>query len=409
MRKRPTADSVFIALQFCSSLLFTVVFTVNLLYHTTVVRMTALQLVLVGTILETTIFVFEIPTGVLADTKSRRLSVIVGYMLIGVGFLIEAAIPRFWAVALAQVVWGLGYTFTSGATEAWIADEVGEERAARAFLRGSQAAQAGALPAIILSVLVGQIAIRLPIAVGGAGMLGLALFLIVAMREDRFKPTPREERTTWSAMLRTVVDARQLVRRQPLLLLLLAIGLFFGAYSEGVDRLETIHLLSNFELPWLGRVGDVAWFGALQAVGLVLSLVATRLAERGADRIHGRRAGWVLGGMTALIVAALAGFGLARSPWLAVGCLWGLGVLRTVREPLYAAWFNSSIDDSQVRATLFSVRSQVDALGQIGGGPLVGLIGNRSVRAALVASALILLPALPLHIVASDRSPERGA
>jgi DHA3 family tetracycline resistance protein-like MFS transporter len=45
---------------------------------------------------------------------------------------------------------------------------------------------------------------------------------------------------------------------------------------------------------------------------------------------------------------------------------------------------------------MFSVSSQVDAIGQVAGGPGIGLIGNTSIRAAIVASALILLPVVPL-------------
>jgi len=116
MRKRPSPFAVYIALQGLSSLLFSLIFTVNLLYHVTVANLTPLQLVLVGTTLETTVFLFEIPTGVLADVKSRRLSVIIGYVVMGFGFLVEGLLPFFWPLAAAQVLWGLGYTFTSGAT-----------------------------------------------------------------------------------------------------------------------------------------------------------------------------------------------------------------------------------------------------------------------------------------------------
>ncbi len=98
-----------------------------------------------GTVLEATVFLFEIPTGLVADVKSRRLSIVVGYALIGLGFIVEGSFPVFAAVALAQVIWGIGYTFTSGATQAWVADEIGEERAGDAYLRGSQAGQVGAL------------------------------------------------------------------------------------------------------------------------------------------------------------------------------------------------------------------------------------------------------------------------
>jgi DHA3 family tetracycline resistance protein-like MFS transporter len=105
----------------------------------------------------------------------------------------------------------------------------------------------------------------------------------------------------------------------------------------------------------------------------------------------------------ALIVLALALFGLARSFWVAVVCLWLVDALRSVSEPLYTAWFNLSIDDPRVRATMFSVTGQVDALGQIAGGPLVGAIGNVSIRAALVVSASLLTPVVPLYAFASRR------
>ena len=56
--------SVFLILRFGASLFFSLIFTVSQLYYVTVVEMSPLQLVLVGTILEGTVFVFEIPTGV---------------------------------------------------------------------------------------------------------------------------------------------------------------------------------------------------------------------------------------------------------------------------------------------------------------------------------------------------------
>jgi MFS family permease len=104
-------------------------FTVNLVYMATEVGLDPLQLVLVGTALEITCFVFEVPTGIVADLYSRRASVLIGFALIGLGLLLQA-VPLLAAILAAQVVWGIGYTFTSGATQAWITDEVGEDRVA---------------------------------------------------------------------------------------------------------------------------------------------------------------------------------------------------------------------------------------------------------------------------------------
>ena len=397
---------VYLTLEFVSSLLFSLIFTVNMVYQVTVVQLTPFQLVLMGTILETSVFVFEVPTGVLADVKSRRLSVIIGYCLIGAGFVLEGSLPLFWTVALAQVVWGLGYTFTSGATQAWIADEVGEERAGEAFLQGAQAGRIGALAAIPISIALGTIAVNLPIVIGGGLMILLSIFLILSMTEEGFTPTPVQDRTTWHQMRRTVSDAQKLTRRQPVLLVLLGIGLFFGLYSEGFDRLWTAHLLESFSLGVLEEIDPVVWFGILRAAMLLIGLGATELARR---RIDTRRAipmATTLMAIATLIIATLAAFGLTRHLWTALVLYLAIGALRTVAAPLQTAWYNLLIDDPQVRATMFSITNQVDAIGQIAGGPAVGAIGNLSIRAALVTSALILSPVLPLYGYAIRKTKE---
>ena len=398
--------TVYLILEFCASLLFSAIFTVNMLYQVTVVELSPLQLVLVGTTLEATVFLFEIPTGVLADVKSRRLSIIIGYAVMGAGFVVEGSFPFFATVLLAQVIWGFGYTFTSGATQAWVADELGEGRAGEAYLRGAQAARVGALVAIPLSVALGSVSVATPIVVAGALMIMLAAALALIMTEEGFTPTPPEERTTWGMMLKTVRDARHMAQRQPVLLVLLAIGLFYGLYSEGFDRLWTPHLLEDYQAPWVDAVDSVVWFGAIRAVALVLSLAATEAVRRRVDTRRARPMARVLTTNAVLIVVTLAGFGLTRSFWIALALYWAIGVLRSVAEPLHTAWFNLRIDDAQVRATIFSVGGQVDAIGQIAGGPAVGAIGNASIRAALVTSALLLSPVLPLYATAIRHSGE---
>jgi DHA3 family tetracycline resistance protein-like MFS transporter len=99
------------------------------------IKLNPFQLILVGTILEASCFIFEIPTGVVADMKSRRLSVIIGIAMMGAGFLLEGLVPLFLTLILSQVLWGMGYTFTSGADEAWIADETKGEDLEALYLR----------------------------------------------------------------------------------------------------------------------------------------------------------------------------------------------------------------------------------------------------------------------------------
>jgi DHA3 family tetracycline resistance protein-like MFS transporter len=388
---------------FCSSFAMSLIFTVNMVYQATVVQLTPFQLVLMGTILEATTFAFEIPTGVLADVKSRRLSIVIGYIVMGLGFVLEGAIASLWAVAAAQVIWGLGYTFTSGATQAWIVDEAGPAAAGHAFLSRAQTSQWGNLVAIPASIGLGYATVTLPIVLGGLLLVALGVGLAVTMTEDGFSPTRAENRTTLNQMARTVRDARLAVRRQPILLTLLGIGLFYGLYSEGLDRLWTPHLLEDFSIPAIGVIGPVVWLGAIRGLNVVLSLLATGAARRRIDARQSRTVWRILTIVTASIAVFLAAVGLVRSIWAAILLLLVIGALRAVHSPLYETWVSARIDDPQVRATLFSVSSQTDALGQIAGGPIVGAIANRSIRTALVASAAMLAPAVPLYFAAIHR------
>ena len=77
--------------------------------------------------MEAAVFLFEIPTGVVADTYSRRLSLIIGYLGMGRAWPLVAVVSEPWAVIVLWAFWGISYTFTSGAYQAWITDEVGRE------------------------------------------------------------------------------------------------------------------------------------------------------------------------------------------------------------------------------------------------------------------------------------------
>ncbi len=130
------AWTAYLILTGASSFSFALVFTVNLLYQVQTVGLSPLQLVLVGTMLEAVIFAGEVPTGVVADVTGRRRSITIGLALTGVGFVVEGLFPIFAAILLALVLWGIGITFTSEAQEAWVADELGVERAGAAYPRG---------------------------------------------------------------------------------------------------------------------------------------------------------------------------------------------------------------------------------------------------------------------------------
>jgi DHA3 family tetracycline resistance protein-like MFS transporter len=408
MRSKSSAYSMYLFSEFTIALLFSMMFTVDAVYQVEMVGLNALQLVLVGTTLEVAAFLFEVPTGVVADVFSRRLSIIIGMFIMGLGFVVEGSFPFFAPILLAQVLWALGYTFTSGATEAWIADEVGEERAGRAYLRAGQIAAIGSLLGILPGVLIGLWGVNLPIVLGGALLMAWGVVLIVIMPETGFKPTPRENRNTFQSMTHTFKSGLRVVRGKPALINILTIGLILGLYSEGFDRLWTPHLLNDITLPAVGNLEPVVWMGVIRGIGMVIGIGITEVVRRRVDTSkHGPVARAVLILITGM-VAGLLVFALTGNFVIAVIAFWGFSSLRRTLGPLYMAWVNQHAESS-VRATVISMASQIDALGQILGGPIVGAIGLAlGIPVSLTICAVVLATALPLLIrtIRIDRREE---
>jgi MFS transporter, DHA3 family, tetracycline resistance protein len=102
--------------------------------------------------------------------------------------------------------------------------------------------------------------------------------------------------------------------------------------------------------------------------------------------------------LTVLQLAAILVFGFAGGLVVALGGYWLYSLTRSLSNPAYMTWLNQNITDSRVRATVISFSGQIDAVGQAGGGPVVGAIGNAwGIRAALAASAAVLAPAVALY------------
>lgn len=366
------------------------------IYQIQVVGMSALQLVLVGSTLEVAILLCEIPTGVIADLFGRRLSVIIGYTLISAAYLLQGLFPFFWSIVLGHAIWGVGWTCLSGAYDAWLADELGTARLSDALLRGEQVARVAGLCGIAAGVALGLIGLRVPVFAGAAVFLGLAAWLALKMPETGFTPATHTQRASWRGAWKTFRGGLAVVQRRPVLLRLLGIAFFFGLFSEAWDRLWQAHFLQTFDIGAATGLSPVVSIGALRVGTLVLSLAATEWLRRRRNRPDAGTAGRAIFALTAVMILALLTYGLAPVLAVAVASFFTFTVARSLVNPLLNAWQNEEIDDSQVRATVLSMSGQSDAIGQLAGGAPLGLIGNRSLRAAFVVSSALLTPALVL-------------
>jgi DHA3 family tetracycline resistance protein-like MFS transporter len=141
-------------------------------------------------------------------------------------------------------------------------------------------------------------------------------------------------------------------------------------------------------------------------VGSLLTLAATEVVSRWVNITRQRILIRTLFVVNTLGVMSIPVFVLAGNFFLAVGALLLFKVFRAVNDPLYTTWLTQNID-AKVRATVISMRGQVDAFGQIVGGPPVGYIGNMfSIRTALLTSCALLSPVLLLYAYAARKSRE---
>ena len=189
--KRADPTRLYYSLEFLLSMPTWVAMAVFLV---SVLHFSPLQLVLMGTAMEASVFLCELPTGVVADTYSRRLSLIVGYLGMGTAWMLVAVFSAPWAVIALWALWGVSYTFTSGAYQAWITDEVGVDKVGRLFLQGNRVSYVGAVVGLVAQVGLGVWSLRAAVLAGGAVTVLCGLICIAVMPETGFRRRPRAER-----------------------------------------------------------------------------------------------------------------------------------------------------------------------------------------------------------------------
>jgi MFS family permease len=378
-------------------------FTIFTVFVVVELGLQPLELVLLGTALEASYLLFEVPTGVVADTFGRKRSIVIGAIGTGFAWLVLGVATTFWLAIVSQVMWGLAATFMSGADVAWLTDEVGEDEARRLYVRSDQVWHVAALVGIVASVGLATIDVRLPVLATGVGMIALGIALVVVMPETRFVPRARVAgESAVGSMVATFREGAAAVRGHHVLVLIIAVAALHGASTEGFDRLSDFHLLVDIGLPEIGGLDRIAWFGVLDGVALLAGLVAVTAVKRWLHLEGHGHVAKILAMIDIALVAGVIVFGVTGAFWLAVAAFWVVGGLRSAREPIYTAWINQGLD-ARTRATINSMGTQADAVGQAAGGPALGVIGNRSVPLALVVSGLLRLPALVLYARAVRR------
>ena len=401
-------------MEFGGAAVIALVYTTSTLYWVTVGGLNPFELVLLGTVLEVSYFVLQLPTGILADVVSRRLCVVVGWLFTGAAFLVQGLDAHLGSLLIAQVLAGFGAAVQEGAQDAWIADELDEEAMTPVYVRATQLGIVGGILGALVSGLFGSLDPALPMLVGGGITIAGGLVLAAVMPERNFRRPPAEAEEpkvagrAWEMFVDQIKSARTAVFAVHGLILVLAMTFFVGMWSESFDRLWGAYFLTDVHFPAIGGLKPAVWFSILAIVVALLSLVSTEIAKRRTDRLgHDSVASTLLvitvcTAIGAVAVAATTAFPIAVVAYLFVQ------LLRPVYYPLISGWMVSRIR-SEVRATALSARDMFDSGGQIIGGPFIGWIGVLgTVRTAILAGGAALAPAILLLVMANRRIRARS-
>jgi len=392
----------FIQWSFARSAAFRGYWLVTSTYLVVVADLSPIQLVLLGTAMETSVFVAEVPTGVVADTVSRKWSIVISQLMMGGGMLATGLTTSFVPLIITQVVWGVGWTFSSGADIAWVTDEVDDDlRISGIITRQNRWNQYGAIAGIIgLGGIAWATSLATAIIVAGATMIVLAPFVVARFDEHGFTPTREDRwRESWSIFRRGI----ELARRDHQILLVLSVTVLVASGAEAYDRLVTRHLV-DLGLPQ--EPDPIVWFTLFSVTALLLGALVLWPVERVIDRpgaprlLYAAAAATAMTGLVILAVAPNEIVGFAGA--LLVG-----GIAWTVLRTVDVVWVNQRAT-SDVRATVQSFLGQCESFGEILGGIALGTVAERAgIPPALLCSTGLV--GLALVLVLRSRAARADA
>ncbi|HEX8134221.1 MAG TPA: MFS transporter [Actinomycetes bacterium] len=385
-------DTVYLRWTWCRAVLHRGWWLVTSVYLVVDARLSASELVLVGVAQSLVTLVFEVPAGVLADTISRKWSLVASHALMGSAMLATGLVTGFGPLVATQLLWGLSWTLASGADVAWITDELdAPARVPVVLLRAGRAELTGAAAGMLgVGALAWLTRRGTAMVLAGTAMLLLGRYVVAAFPERRFVPAATRR---WSASWSILVRGSALVRGSRAILVMVAAALLAGGVTSAFGRLYPLRLVD------LGLSADpVAWVTALGVLALLAGTLALRAAQPHIDDAAAARRGYVV----ACGVAAVGVLGLAAAPERTAGSaamLLAASALPLTRT-IGTIWVNRQTG-SDVRATVHSFLAQASALGTIAGGlavaavaRLAGLPLALATCAALLAVTVVLVQRL---------------
>jgi MFS family permease len=346
---------------------------------------------------------FEVPTGVIADTFGRRTSFILGAATL---LITTAAYLGLWYVQagigwwiLVSALIGLGFTFFSGATEAWLVDALEatgyEGGIETVFGRGQAVGGAATLIGTISGGFLGQISLGLPYIARSLLLLSVIGAAWAWMYDLGYEP---KKGVAVGQQVRGILRSSMThgYGNRPIRMFMFASPFLYGV-GIWVFYASQPYLLELFGDPNATYLAGIA--AAVYAVAQMIGGSAVALVRR----VASTRSGVIIASITAGALG-LIGVGLAENLatplgfWVAIASFALFSMLSAVAFPLQQAYMNGCIP-SQQRATVLSFVSLTGNIGGVVVQPALGRVADVfSYGTGYIAAGAIYGIALPFMV-----------
>jgi MFS family permease len=314
---------------------------------------------------------FEVPTGIVADTAGRRMSYLLGTVTLAASTLLYVGLWKieapFWEWAVVSILIGLGFTFFSGAVEAWLVDALSATgftgSVESVFARGQIASGAAMLGGSVAGGFIAeQTSLAVPFVLRGVILIVMFVVAFARMRDLGFTPTrgvsvPAEVRAVASASI-------EYGWRVPAVKWLMVESLAMGGVGIYAFYALQPYLLELYGDPEAYQIAGLA--AAVVAGAQILGGVA---APRIRKRFRRRTSALIV--IASLNVVTLALIGLIENFWAVLGLIVAWGLLFAAASPIRQAYLNGLIPSRQ-RATILSFDSLMSSAGGVWTQPVLG-------------------------------------
>lgn len=343
---------------------------------------------------------FEVPTGVVADTRGRRASFLLGTATLFVTTLLYLWLWQisgpFWAWAIVSVFLGLGFTFFSGATEAWLVDGLGSTgfkgELDDVFAKGAVAAGIAMLTGTVAGGVVAQYSnLGVPYIMRVVALGATFAIAFVMMHDEGF--TPKKKTGLISEMKDVVSGAVNFgARNRPVRWMMLS-----ALFSGGVG-IYGFYAMQPYLLELYGSSGGYVLAGVSAAIVAGAQILGGLLVHR-VGKLFARRTSILAAGAILSSVALLL-IGLFPNFWLVLILLSVWAVAWSLVVPIRQAYMNGLIP-SEHRATVLSADNMVNSAGGVIAQPTLGKVADVwGYPASYIGSSIFQILALPMLLLA---------